>query len=94
MDQQLVVDVRGSDEWIVTSSDGARPLHVYRVGPADWLVSEVGRGTEGRGPDIRRALSALYDGRRRPEWADSLVDALDALDAEGGRSGDPTSSPR
>jgi len=92
MDQQLVVDVRGPDEWIVTPPARARSLHVYRVAPADWLVSEVGRGTEGRGPDFRRALIALYDGLPCPDWADSVADALGVAGA--GSSEDPASALR
>jgi hypothetical protein len=87
----------GPPSWISSSSStsaGARSLHIYRVAPADWLVSEVGRGTEGRGPDVRRALIALYDGAPCPEWADSVADALGVAEAGSSGDEDPTSALR
>ncbi len=77
-DWRLVVEPRGDGEWIVSSSAGGRPLHVYRVGVADWLVTEVGRGTEGRGEDAARALTALAAEALAPDWWSSVPAALDA----------------
>ena len=34
----------------------------------DWLVSEVGRGNEGRGADLARALAALAGNGRPRDW--------------------------
>jgi hypothetical protein len=67
-DQRVAVDVRGPGEWIVRPPAGGRSLHVYRLAPADWLVSEVGLGSEGRGTDLRQALAALSAGVPPPEW--------------------------
>jgi hypothetical protein len=75
--ERLVIDVRGPGEWIVGTPAGGRSLHVYRLARADWLVSEVGRGTEGRGEDLRRALAALPTDACSPDWRDLLADALD-----------------
>ena len=44
----LIVDVCGPAEWVVGKRHGGPALHVYQIGPGDWLVSEVGRPTEGR----------------------------------------------
>lgn len=71
-DGPLVVEARGPGEWIVSAPDGGRPLHVYRMPAGDWLVSEVGRGNEGRGADLRQALGALGAGGRVPDWWESL----------------------
>lgn len=54
MDRELPADVRS--------------LHVYRLAAADWLVSEVGRTTEGRGSDLRRALADLSARVPGPGW--------------------------
>jgi hypothetical protein len=67
-DERLLVDVRGEGEWIVGVSGGGRSLHVYRLGHADWLVSEVGCGNEGRGSDLRQALAALFVDIPPPDW--------------------------
>ena len=55
-DDLLVIETASPDEWIVTAPAGGRALHVYRLADGDWLVSEVGRGSEGRGPDLSAAL--------------------------------------
>jgi hypothetical protein len=73
-----VVDERGPGEWIVAVPGHERPLHVYRLGPADWLVSEVGRDSEGRGDDLGRALAALSAGAALVVWGRLVADALDA----------------
>jgi hypothetical protein len=52
-------------------------LHVYRLAPTDWLVSEVGRGSEGRGRNLRQALAALSAGVSSPDWWDLAVGVLD-----------------
>ena len=56
---------------------GGRSLHVYRLAPADWLVSEVGLGNEGRGSDLMQALAALAPGVCLPDWSQALAEALD-----------------
>ena len=66
--QGLVVEARGPGEWIVGAPKDGRRLHVYRVGVDDWLVSEVGRGTEGRGSDVARALTALARSGSSRDW--------------------------
>jgi len=63
LEQQVVVDERAAGEWIVSLPGGGRSLHVYLLQPSDWLVSEVGRGNEGRGASLDEALAALYAGR-------------------------------
>jgi hypothetical protein len=75
-DQRLYVEVRGPGEWIVRSSPAERSLHVYRVAPADWLVSEVGRPSEGRGVDLEHALLALKGDTGPRDWWRSVSDAL------------------
>ena len=45
-------------------------------GRADWLVFEVGRDIEGRGPDLRRALAALFAGVRASEWLNAVAASL------------------
>jgi len=77
LDRPIVVDVRGPGEWIVGVPAGGRSLHVYRLAPADWLVSEVGRGNEGRGTDLNQALAALSAGISSPDWWDVIARALD-----------------
>jgi hypothetical protein len=77
LDQRVVVDVRGPSEWIVGVPAGGRSLHVYRLAPADWLVSEVGRGSEGRGADLKQALAALSAGASYPEWWEAVAGALE-----------------
>lgn len=75
-DWRLVLERRGSDEWIVRTATDGRHLHVYRVGDGDWIVSEVGRDSEGRGRDLSRALSALASDDTRPDWWDAVPAAL------------------
>jgi hypothetical protein len=78
VDGRLVIEARGRGEWIVSASDGGRPLHLYRMPGGDWLVSEVGRGNEGRGADLTQALAALGAGVRAPDWWESLPAAFDS----------------
>lgn len=75
--QRVVIDVRGPGEWIVDTPAGGRSLHVYRLAPADWLVSEVGCGNEGRGRNLEQALAALSAEVSSPDWWDLLADTLD-----------------
>jgi sarcosine oxidase gamma subunit len=75
---EVVIDQCGPGEWIVAVPGHDRPLHVYRLGPADWLVSEVGRSSEGRGGDLSRALAALAAGAALVVWGRLVADALDA----------------
>jgi len=76
-DLRVLIEVRGCGEWIADAAHGGRSLHVYRLGVADWLVSEVGRDNEGRGGDLRAALAALSVGVSAPDWWEFLVDTLD-----------------
>jgi hypothetical protein len=69
---RIVVETPGPDEWIVGTRTGERAVQVYRVADGDWLVSEVGRGSEGRGTDLATALRALRAGARAPQWWDSI----------------------
>ena len=79
-EDQLVAERRGPAEWIVGAPRGGPSLHVYRIGPEDWLVSEVGRSTEGRGRDLERALADLDVA----EWPARSWDAVaQALDIDG-----------
>jgi hypothetical protein len=73
----IVVDARGPGEWIVSLRGGDRSLHVYRLAPADWLVSEVGRANEGRGIDLRQAIAALSPGVPSPDWWSLAARALE-----------------
>jgi hypothetical protein len=82
-DQRIVVEVRSPDEWIIGIPAGGRSLHVYRVAPADWLVSEVGRGNEGRGVDVEQALAELSAGGSAPAWWSSVPAALDDREQPG-----------
>jgi len=82
-DERFAVDVRGPGEWIVGPPAGERPLHVYRLAAGDWLVSEVGRGNEGRGADLMQALLALTSEACLPDWWRAVAAALDG----GGESG-------
>jgi sarcosine oxidase gamma subunit len=77
LDQRIVVDARGPGEWIVAVPAGGRSLHVYMLAPADWLVSEVGRGSEGRGTDLKQALAVLSGGASSPDWWDVVAAKLD-----------------
>jgi hypothetical protein len=76
VDQSVLVEARGPAEWIVDAPAGGRSLHVYRLASTDWLVSEVGRGSEGRGSDLPEALAALSAGVSSPEWWDLVTEAL------------------
>jgi len=84
LDRHLTVEVRAPGEWIVGLPAGGRSLHVYRLAPADWLVSEVGCRDEGRGTDLKQALAALSAGLAYPDWWDLVGSALE--DAAGGSS--------
>jgi hypothetical protein len=75
-DWRLVLERRGSDEWIVRAATAGRYLHVYRVGDGDWIVSEVGRDSEGHGRHLSRALSAVASDDTRPNWCDAVPAAL------------------
>ena len=77
-DQRLFVDVRGPGEWIVGVPEGGRPLHVYRLERADWLVSEVGCRNEGRGSNLRNALAALSVDSTSPDWWVLVPGVLDS----------------
>jgi hypothetical protein len=68
------------DEWIVGPGSGARALHVYRLAPVDWLVSEVGSASEGRGAGLREALLQLAGAvAAAPEWWAAAQDAIDQV---------------
>jgi hypothetical protein len=82
LNERILVDVRGPGEWVVDASAGERALHVYKLGRADWLVSEVGRDTEGRAPDLRRAFAALFAGAQAPEWLNAVAASLDGGEPE------------
>jgi hypothetical protein len=75
-DPRVAVDVRAPGEWIANAPPGGHSLHVYRLAPTDWLVSEVGRGNEGRGADLREALGALSAGAPPPDWWSAVVATL------------------
>jgi hypothetical protein len=75
--QGVVVEVRGPGEWIVGTPAGGRRLHVYRVADDDWLVSEVGRRTEGRGADLARAITALGGDGPACDWWHLVPAALE-----------------
>jgi hypothetical protein len=76
IDQPVAIDERAPGEWIAHAPAGGRSLHVYRVALADWLVSEVGQGNEGRGTDLPGALAALAAGAPPPEWWSAVALAL------------------
>lgn len=76
-EQRIVVEATGPGEWIVGAPPGGRSLHIYRIAPGDWLVSEVGRGNEGRGADIAQALAVLSPGESAPDWWSSVAGLLD-----------------
>ncbi len=81
-DERIIVESPSPDEWIVGTRTGGRALHIYRVAGGDWLVSEVGRGTEGRGSDLTGALIALLAGAPAPDWWSSIPMAIgDASDS-------------
>lgn len=62
----------------MSASTGERRLHVYRVAADDWLVSEVGRGNEGRGADLARALAALAGNSPPRDWWRFVPEAIEA----------------
>lgn len=78
LDQHVSVDVRGPGEWIVAGPTGERSLHVYRLAPADWLVSVVGRDSEGRGKNLKQALAVLSSGFSSAAWWDLAAELIDA----------------
>jgi len=82
-DPQLLVDARGDGEWIVSAPAPDGALHVYRLGPADWLVSEVGHDSEGRGCDLGQALDALSAGAATPAWWQAVPALIDGCDRSG-----------
>jgi hypothetical protein len=72
---EITIEACAAGEWIVEFRGGERSLHVYRLGSSDWLVSEVGRPSEGRGATLEDALVAL--GRDQfPRW----LPVLDVID--------------
>jgi hypothetical protein len=79
-DHELVVEVRGPAEWILLAPTFAHALHVFRLGPADRLVSEVGRDTEGRGADLKQAVVALSAHAPSTDWWGAVAEALEATD--------------
>lgn len=85
-DPQVLLDARGSGEWIVSAADGGPAVHVYRLGEADWLVSVVGQGSEGRGRSLRQALCALAAGVAAPPWWAAVPALIDDSERERGRS--------
>ena len=66
-------------EWIVGSSGSERRLHVYRLAPDDWLISEVGLGNEGRGMDPASALAELSRAVAPAGWWSGAAEALNSL---------------
>jgi len=85
--QPVLVEACAPGEWIVSLTAGERPLHVFRLTPWDWLVSEVGRGNEGRGPDLPTAIAApSAAAASAPGWWAHVAEALRA--AGGPSSGD------
>ena len=74
---QLLIVALGAGEWIVTVPVGGRSLHVYELGPSDWLVSEAARGSEGRGTDLKQAVQTLSTSAAAPEWWAAVPQALD-----------------
>src|ERR1700735_5276370 len=76
-EQQVVIDPLGPGEWIVILPERSLSLHVYELGPADWLVSEVGRSSEGRGTDLKQALQELSTSASVPECWEAVPEALD-----------------
>jgi hypothetical protein len=80
LDHEVLIDVHGGGEWIVGVSGSKQRLHVYRLGPSDWLVSEVGRSSEGRGGDLRQALAALSAGVPPPDWWKLIAEAVDTAE--------------
>ena len=79
-DGRVIIESPSPDEWIVGTQTGERALHVYRVADGDWLVSEVGRGSEGRGTDLANALRALRADAPAPHWWDSTPGVIGEAD--------------
>ena len=79
-DQPVVIASPSADEWIVGERRGGRALHIYRVTPTDWLVSEAGRSNEGRGDELERALTALAGDGPGPTWWQSIPALLAEAD--------------
>jgi len=77
--QAVVVDVRAQGEWIVGAPTGERRLHIYRMAPDDWLVSEVGCRNEGRGLDLAGALTALARNGVPRDWWGLVPAALEDI---------------
>lgn len=84
-DPQLLLDARGAGEWIVSAQAGGPALHVYRLGEADWLVSVVGRGSEGRGRSLAHALGALAASVAALDWWSAVPALIDEGERERGR---------
>ncbi len=76
LDQRVVVEPRGPGEWIVAGPADGRSLHIFRLAPGDWLVSEVGRGNEGRGSGLREALVALAAEVCAPDWWELVAETF------------------
>jgi hypothetical protein len=76
-DHQILTDARGLGEWIIGPAAGGRSLHVYELGPADWLVSEVGRRNEGRGPTLTEAIADLSRRTSAPDWWSAVAHMLE-----------------
>jgi hypothetical protein len=85
-DYEVTVERREPAEWIVAAPRGGRALHVYRIGACDWLVSEVGRSTEGRETDLKRALAALDSAVWPAGTWDAIARALGEHDGSGLKS--------
>jgi hypothetical protein len=88
-DDQVVIEPQGAGEWIASGPPGGRALHVYRLAARDWLVSEVGRGSEGRGADLPAALAALAARVRPGAWWDGVAEALSRSRPDPGGPGTP-----
>jgi hypothetical protein len=78
IDEQVILEARGPGEWIATAATGGPALHVYRLAAADWLVSVVGRDSEGRGANLTQALAALSAGVAPAPWWDLAAEMLAA----------------
>jgi len=75
--ESVTVDVRAPGEWIASGPGAGPSLHVYRLDDADWLVSEVGRHSEGRGDTLAAAIAALSLASAPPSWWSALAEMLD-----------------
>ena len=74
---RVLVETAGPGESIAGTSSGGHSLHIYRLAPGDWLVSEVGRRNEGRAATLESAISALPAGGSLPTWWSLVPAALD-----------------